>query len=320
MLRALLIYLSHAVWARSLVTKWSIAWRVASRFVAGESLQDALRAIRELNAKGMYVTLDHLGENTTTKDEAIRATGDIVKILDAIYREDLKSSVSIKLSQIGVLLDEVQCAENLAYILAHAQEYDIFVRIDMEDSPLIDQTLKMFNWMVDRGGFRNVGVVLQSYLYRSISDLEQLMEKGARVRLVKGAYSEPPEVAFPDKEDVDTNFDRMTEILLEGARVHGAPVARKDGRMPPIPAIATHDEDRLQFAMRSAEKIGLVKEAVEYQLLYGVRRELQGDLVQHGYPVRVYVPYGSEWYPYFMRRLAERPANLWFFISNLFRR
>lgn len=320
MLRALLIYLSQAAWARKLVTGWPVAWKVSARFVAGETLDDALAAIRALNAAGMYVTLDHLGEHTHSALEARQATVAIVQALDAIAREGLKAGVSIKLSQLGLALDPELATENLAYILGHAQAYDIFVRLDMEDSPFVDATLALFRYLHEKLGVEGLGVVIQSYLYRSMVDTQQLMSEGVRVRLVKGAYKEPPEVAFPKKKDVDANFDRLTEVLVAGAVAHGCPPARADGRMPPIPAIATHDAARVAFAKQAAAQAGLPKEAIEFQMLYGIRRELQAQLVTEGYPVRVYVPYGRQWYPYVMRRLAERPANLWFFVSNLLRR
>ena len=307
MLRAWLIYLSRAPWARRLVTRWPVAWRVASRFVAGETLDDALRVTQLLNRQGIFVTLDHLGEVTTNPQEAAQATEDILAMLDMIQRH-------------GVLaLDQARCAEHLRAILRRAREAGVLVRIDMEDSPWVDATLALYERMVAEG-LDNVGVVIQAYLYRSQGDVQRLMQRPTRVRLVKGAYKEPPEVAYPKKRDVDANFDRLTRQLLEAAQAHGAPLATPDGKVPPIPAIATHDENRIAYAKELAASLGLPKRALEFQMLYGIRRDLQRRLAAEGYPVRVYVPYGREWYPYFMRRLAERPANLWFFISNLVRR
>ena len=173
--------------------------------------------------------------------------------------------------------------------------------------------------MVTNHGFDNVGIVIQSYLFRSEDDVRRLGEMAVRVRLCKGAYKEPPNIAFPKKRDVDNNFDRLSEILIDSAIAAGAPMTSEDGIFPPIPAIATHDKNRIRFAKSYAQKVGLPKSALEFQMLHGIRRGLQQQLVREGYPVRVYVPYGSEWYPYFMRRLAERPANLWFFLTNLFR-
>ena len=319
MLRSSLIYLSQAGWARALVTKAPVTKQTARRFVAGETPDDAIRAIRELNAKGILATLDHLGEHTRDATQARQATEDILHILERIEEAGVRSNVSIKLSQIGAELDEDLCREHLRRILARAQEMHNFVRIDMEDSPLVELTLGLYREMRQEG-FDNVGVVIQSYLRRSEADLDQLMAMQARVRLVKGAYLEPPEVAFQDKRTVDRQFDILADRLVAGALAAGAPRVSEDGRFPPIPAIATHDEARIQHAKATAQEQGLPPGALEFQLLYGIRRDLQEQLVAEGYPVRVYVPYGTEWYPYFMRRLAERPANLWFFLSNLVRR
>ncbi len=319
MLRTIFIYLSKATWARHLVTRWSFAWRAASRFVAGENLGDAIRVIQVLNAKGINATLDHLGEHTTNEEEACRAAEDILKALDAIDASGVRANVSIKLSQIGMGVDETLCRANLHRILDHAQQRANFVRIDMEDSPWVDQTLSLFSKMCALG-FKNTGVVIQSYLYRSAVDVEQIVGIGGRIRLCKGAYQEPSEIAYPNKRDVDANYDRLTELLVNGALACGAQPVSQDGKIPPLPAIASHDPNRLAYAREYAFKKGLPKQALEFQMLHGIRRDLQEQIVQQGYPVRVYVPYGTEWYPYFMRRLAERPANLWFFISNFFRK
>ncbi len=319
MLRSSLIYLSQAGWARALVTKAPVTKQTARRFVAGETPDDAIRAIRELNRKGILATLDHLGEHTQDVAQARQATEDILHILERIEGAGVRSNVSIKLSQIGAVLDEALCRENLRRILARAREMNNFVRIDMEDSPLAEFTLGLYREMRQEG-FDNVGVVIQSYLRRSEEDLDQLVAMQARVRLVKGAYLEPPEVAFQDKRTVNRQFDILADRLVAGALAAGAPRVSEDGRFPPIPAIATHDEERIQHAKSTAQDQGLPQDALEFQLLYGIRRDLQEQLVAEGYPVRVHVPYGTEWYPYFMRRLAERPANLWFFVSNLVRR
>jgi proline dehydrogenase len=319
MLRAILIYLSRVTWARNIVTHWGFAWRAASRFVAGETLDDAIRVIQALNSRGISATLDHLGEHTTNEAEANRATEDILKAIDAIDESHICANVSIKLTQIGLALGEAICAENLRRILSRARDHHNFVRLDMEDSPWVDQTLDLYLQMVQTG-LTNTGVVLQSYLYRSAADMERILEHGGRIRLCKGAYNEPPNVAFPDKKDVDSNYDRLSEILIEGALEHNSQALSPDGKTPPIPAIASHDPQRLAHAKAYAQKKGLPSDAIEFQMLYGIRRDLQEQAVQEGYPVRIYVPYGTEWYPYFVRRLAERPANLWFFISNFFRK
>lgn len=319
MLRSFLIYLSKAGWAQRLVTSWKFAWRAASRFVAGSSIQDAVQVARDLNGKGINVTMDHLGEATTTPEEAIKATQDVLDLLDQIHASGVRANVSVKLSQIGLALDDALCAKNLEQILGRAQQYQNFVRIDMEDTPYTDKTIGMYERM-RKNGFENTGLVVQSYLYRTQKDTQALLAEGTRFRLVKGAYKEPPTLAFPRKADVDNNFDCLTRIMIDGAKAKGAQAVSSDGRIPPIPAIGSHDEKRLAFAKTYALQVGLPIQALEFQMLYGIRRDLQDKYVQEGVPVRVYVPYGTHWYPYFMRRLAERPANAWFFISNFFRK
>jgi proline dehydrogenase len=320
MLRSILIYLSQAAWARQLVTGWSFSWRAASRFVAGEHLQDAIKATRELNSKGINATLDHLGEHTSDPEKALQATEDVLEALNAIEEAGVRANFSIKLTQIGLALDEELCKSNLEQIIRHAKKFNNFVRIDMEDSPWIDKTLSLYGYIRDDCACDNVGIVIQSYLYRSEDDITQILKMNGRVRLCKGAYQEPEEIAFPRKRDVDANYDKLTELLVDGALSAGSLTISKDGKIPPIPAIATHDENRIDHAKVYIKKTGLALSAIEFQMLYGIRRDIQEQLATDGYPVRVYVPYGTEWYPYFTRRLAERPANLWFFISNLFRR
>jgi proline dehydrogenase len=321
MLRSFLIYLSKAGWAQRIVTGWKIAWQTASRFVAGESIQDAIRAIQELNRKGIVTTLDQLGEHTTTAEEATHAAEGILAILDEIDKAGVKSNVSIKLTQVGMGLDDLICRENLTRILNRAREHKNFVRIDMEDTPYTDTTIGLLNGILDDGfNTRTVGLVVQSCLFRTEEDTRKLLEREVRFRLVKGAYKEPADKAYPKKADVDANFDLLTKILIDAALAAKSPRLSEDGRVPPLPAIATHDVKRIEFAKQYAEKVGLPKEALEFQMLYGIRRDLQDQLAAEGYPVRVYVPFGTHWYPYFMRRLAERPANIWFFVSNFFRK
>jgi len=319
MLRSFLIYLSKAAWAQHLVTNWGFAWRAASRFVAGTAIEDAIRVIRELNAKGINVTLDHLGEHTSTPEEASDATLAILRTLDAIKEAALCANISIKLTQIGLGLDEEACRQNLERVLESARVHGNFVRIDMEDTPYTDQTIGLYQQM-HRQGYRNVGMVLQSYLYRTEADARRLLVDMTPIRLVKGAYQEPPDKAFPKKADVDANFDLLAKIMLDAALAAKSPSIAADGCFPPLPAIGTHDEKRIEFARQYAERIGLPKAAYEFQMLYGIRRDLQERLVRQGYLVRVYVPFGTHWYPYYVRRLAERPANIWFFVSNFFRR
>jgi proline dehydrogenase len=318
MLRSFLVYLSKAAWAQNMVTSWKFAWRTASRFVAGTKIEDAIRTIRELNAKNINVTLDHLGENTSTPDEASEATSEILNTLDEIKKDGVRANVSIKLTQIGLGLDETLCAENLDRILSRAKAHGNFIRIDMEDTPYTDKTLNLF-FQMQKKGYQKVGVVLQSYLYRTEADVRKLLESQTPIRLVKGAYQEPADKAFPKKADVDANYDLLAKIIIDASLAADAPKASDDGLFPPIPAIATHDEKRIEFAKQYAAKVGLPKEALEFQMLYGIRRDLQDQLVKEGYSVRVYVPFGTHWYPYFMRRLAERPANVWFFVSNFFK-
>jgi proline dehydrogenase len=316
MLRSFLIYLSTASWARKFITNLRIVSLLASRFIAGETTEEAIKTIRELNAKGICATLDHLGENVTDEDEARRAAGDIIQILEEINRTGVKSSVSVKPSQIGLAQSHSHFKENLRLILQRAKELNNFVRIDMEDSPYAEKTLATFMELHQEGFTNHVGVVIQSYLYRSAKDIHLLMEEGIRVRLCKGAYNEPADIAFPNKKDVDNNFDLLTEMLISGALIAGRPPLSACGRFPPIPAIASHDGKRIDYAKVYALKVGLPKDALEFQMLNGIRRNLQDSLVAEGYHVRVYVPYGTEWYPYFMRRLAERPANVWFFLRH----
>jgi proline dehydrogenase len=282
---------------------------------------EAIRAIRELNEKCINVTLDHLGEHTSTREEANRATEDILLILDQIDKAGMRANVSIKLTQIGMGLDEEICRQNLVRILERVRDCKNFLRIDMEDTPYTDITLAMYYSMLQRGfNVSQVGLVVQSYLYRTEDDVRKLLEYNTHLRLVKGAYKEPSDKAFPKKADVDANFDLLTKLMIDAAAKIEENKISTDGRVPPIPAIATHDEKRIAFAKQYAEKVALPKEALEFQMLYGIRRDLQEQLVNQGYPVRVYVPFGTHWYPYFMRRLAERPANIWFFVSNYFRK
>jgi proline dehydrogenase len=281
---------------------------------------DAIRVVRELNAKGINATLDHLGEHTSTAEAANNAADDILFILTEIDKAGVKANVSIKLTQIGMGLDEDICTQNLVRILEQVKGSGNFLRIDMEDTPYTDITISLYHAMLDREfTARHVGLVIQAYLFRSEEDTRKLLDEGTRIRLVKGAYNEPPDKAFPKKADTDANYDLLTKIMIDASLKIEANALSEDGRIPPITAIATHDDKRIAFAKQYAEKVGLPRDALEFQMLYGIRRELQEQLVSDGYPVRVYVPYGAQWYPYFMRRLAERPANIWFFISNYFR-
>jgi len=318
MLRWLLTYLSQAAWARRIVQNWGFAKRTASRFVAGETLDQAIDVVKTLNSMGISTTLDHLGENVSSAGEASQAAAEILQIIERLRSEKVTSGVSIKLSQIGLVIDRDLCEDNLLQIFQHAAENGIFVRVDMEDSQLTQITLDLYTRVVNKGYGEYAGIAIQSYLYRSEEDIRKLLESDSRVRLCKGAYKEPRTIAFPKKDEVDQNFDTLTDLLLDKSLEINSRIS-KDGRVPPIPAIATHDQNRIDHALEYARKISLDKENLEFQMLHGIREDLQRDLIKNGFPVRVYVPYGQEWYPYFVRRLAERPANLWFFLSNLFR-
>lgn len=319
MLKRILISLSKANWAKKLITHWGFARRVVLRFVAGETLADAVKVVKELNSAKIEATLDFLGENSENEAETIEATSRLMEVLDAIHQNHLRANLSIKLSQVGLSIDEELCRRNLEKILLKAREYGLFVRMDMEDSPLTERTIATYEWAVQKG-YTNTGIVLQSYLYRTREDLQRLAKVHARVRLVKGAYQEPATIAYPKKEDVDANYDRLASMLLEVSKDAGFPLASEDGITPPIPAIATHASRQIEAVIDQARLMQVPQRAMEFQMLYGIRQELQQSLVKQGYPVRVYVPFGTHWYPYFMRRLAERPANLTFFLSSFLKR
>jgi len=279
--------------------------RMSSRFVAGMEIGDVLRVAEAVNHQGMTVTLDSLGESVSSEVEAHRAAEVYHQLLDWIGVHKLNANISVKLTQMGLELSP-DLAERIAESLAaHAAKTGSFVRVDMEDSSLTQVTLDIVRRLHARPDLREaIGIVIQSYLYRSQADIEQLLGDGIRVRLCKGAYKEPAEVAFPRKGDVDANYIRLSRMLLESPIYH---------------ALATHDEAMIAAAKSFATKHGIDPSRFEFQMLYGVRRDLQRRLVREGYNVRVYVPFGREWYPYFMRRLAERPANVLFLMRNFFR-
>jgi proline dehydrogenase len=318
MLRSILIYFSQATWAQNLIMNWGYAWKIASRFVPGTKLEEALRVARDLNTKGYVTSLNQLGEHTHTPEDAQAVADQIYTILDALGTDSaLRTNLSIKLTQIGLGLDETLCAEILERILARAKKNNTFIRIDMEDTPYTDKTINLCYAMRAKG-YENLGLVIQAYLYRSEADVRRLVNDDVKIRIVKGAYKEPADKAYPQKADTDANYDLLTKILFDASLEKKSKLS-DDGRVPSIPALATHDEKRIAFAKSYAEKIGLPKHAFEFQMLYGIRRDLQEQLMKDGYMVRVYIPFGPQWYPYFMRRLAERPANVWFFVSNFFR-
>jgi proline dehydrogenase len=268
--------------------------------VAGEELSDAVEAIRHLNEKRISASFDHLGESITSEAATREEVSEYVRVLDSINENGLDSNVSVKLTQIGLDIDEKLTYNNARDIVEAAARYQNFVRIDMEDSPKTDGTIDIFKRL--RSQFNNVGIVIQAYLYRSEKDIEDLLKAGSRIRLCKGAYMEPESVAFPKKTDVDANFVKLMKVLLTSGLYHG---------------IATHDENMIAATKQFARERGIATDQFEFQMLYGVRRDLQDKLVSEGYRMRVYVPYGRFWYPYFMRRLAERPANVWFVVKNM---
>ncbi len=283
--------------------------RVSRRFVAGESLDDSIQVVRELNRKGILVSLDHLGENVHTEADAARATQDYLDMLDRIAKTKVNANVSVKLTQLGLDIGEDICVNNMRRILQRARDQGNFIRIDMEGSPYTERTLRVFRTLREEYAFENVGIVIQAYLRRSEKDVRELADEGANIRLCKGAYKEPPDIAFPLKADVDKNYVKLMQIYLDKpARAKGAHVG-----------IATHDDKMIQAAKAYAAQQQIPKNEVEFQMLYGIRPQAQDQLAAEGYRMRVYVPYGSEWYPYYMRRLAERPANVWFIARNFFR-
>jgi len=304
-LRSAFIALSRNRLLRHFCENSSIGVRLSSRFIAGMQIDDALRVAEAVNQQGMAVTLDSLGESVTSEAEAHRAADIYHQLLDLIATRKLNANISIKLTQMGLELSPA-LAESIAGSLAqHAHTTNNFVRIDMEDSSVTQVTLDIVRRVHAQPESRgSVGIVIQAYLFRSQSDVEQLNADGIRVRLCKGAYKEPPEVAFPRKADVDANFIRLGSMLLDSPIYH---------------ALATHDEAMVAALTTYARQRGIEPSHYEFQMLYGIKRDLQRRLVQEGYNVRVYVPFGTDWYPYFMRRLAERPANVLFLAKNFFR-
>jgi proline dehydrogenase len=308
MLRAPILYLSEAKWAKNAVTSWSVARRVSKRFVAGESEMDAVQVVRVLNARGIRATCDVLGESVTSREMALAAAEGYLRLIDCLAADKLDSTVSLKLTQFGLDIDEALCRDNMHRILSHARDCSIDVTIDMEASDYTQRTIDFFR-SLRAEGFENVGTVIQAYLYRSEKDIEEFAAEGATIRLCKGAYKEPSSVAYPKKSDVDAAYVREMKILLDAAN---------QGRG--FPGIATHDAAIIDATKAYAASNNIPPRVYEFQMLYGIRSNLQDQLAREGYGMRVYVPVGTEWYPYFMRRLAERPANLWFFASNFFRR
>jgi proline dehydrogenase len=305
LMRDLFLTLSRSQRLREMTVQFGPARKVARRFVAGETLEEAIAAVQMLNRQGLLATLDYLGENVTSETETRDATNQVLDLLEAIEASGVQSGVSVKLTQLGLDLHPVLAIDNLQRIAARAAEAGRFVRIDMESFDYVQPTLDLFEGIWDR--YRNVGVVIQSYLYRSADDVARLVRMGASVRLVKGAYDESPEVAYADKAEADASFVRLMEQLFsDQARVNGV-----------FPAIATHDIQLVNWTLDHTQHHSIPQDRFEFQMLYGIRTGLQHRLAADGYRVRAYVPYGEQWYPYLMRRLAERPANALFLMRNL---
>jgi proline dehydrogenase len=302
MLRSTLLKLSNSHGFAKWVTSNGTTRRMARRFVAGEALDEAIAAARECNRAGMMVSLDYLGENVTTTADAQRARDAYLEIFDRIAQEKLNGNVSCKLTQMGLDLSAEFCEGLVMSVVEHAAGYENFLRVDMEGSVYTQRTVEL----VKRIRARNpaIGTVMQAYLYRTEGDIRDLLSYGCRIRLCKGAYKESPEVAFEKKNDVDANYVRLMQVLLTSGFYHG---------------IATHDPRMIAETIRWAASQKISKDDFEFQMLYGIRTDLQQQLVRDGYRLRIYIPYGGDWFPYFMRRLAERPANLTFFAKNLFR-
>ena len=299
-MRSILLHLSESKRLAPLMMRNPVSRRVARRFVAGEKLDDAVLAARAVNHGGQFCSLDLLGENVADEASARRSAQNYLAIFDRIAQERLDSNVSLKLTQLGMDLGADLCEEQLTGIVSHAARYSNFVRVDMEGSAYTQRTIDIVKRV--RANHDNVGTVMQAYLYRTEQDIRDLLAIGCRIRLCKGAYNEPPSVAFPRKSDVDANYVKLMQILLSSRIYHG---------------IATHDPAMLQATRDFARDQKIGSDQFEFQMLYGIRTDLQKQLVREGYRLRIYIPYGTDWFPYFMRRLAERPANLTFFLRSL---
>jgi proline dehydrogenase len=303
--KALFFALSRSTALKRLASKYGMATpqSFARRFIAGETVEEAIHDARILQSRGMLLTLDYLGESVRTTDEASAATREYVRLVDIIVASGIERNISLKLTQLGVDVDRATCVDNLRRILDPAGRHGFFVRIDMENSPYTDVTMEVFETLWQQE-YRNIGVALQAALHRTEEDVRRMIELGARVRLVKGAYKEPPAVAIQAKADVDAAFTRFMQLLLaEGT----------------YPAIATHDEAIIAATCAYAAERSITRDRFEFQMLYGIRRDLQASLVAGGHRMRIYLPFGKQWFPYFMRRLGERPANVGFVLRALLR-
>jgi len=302
--RNALLYLSRREGLKDFATRFRLFKKMTTRFIAGEDIEEATATIREINAKGCTASFDHLNESVANASETEDEVREYLQILSRIDDTGISSNVSIKLTQFGLEIDPELAYKNARRIVEDAARRGNFVRVDMEGSQVTQATIDIFKRLRAEFGLNDVGIVLQSYLRRTSDDVQDLLKIPARIRICKGAYNEPPEVAFPDKKDVDENYVRVMKTLLSSGVYHG---------------IATHDPKMIEATIEHAQREGIGKEAFEFQMLYAIRRDLQVQLAKDGYNVRVYVPYGKHWYPYFMRRLAERPANIWFVLKNMFK-
>ncbi len=306
MFRAFFIALSESRMIRGVAERSRIGRRMSGRFVAGMSVDDALNATASTNSRGMSVSVDNLGENVTNVEEAKHSSQLYHEMLDALHARKLNANVSLKLTHMGLDVDPRLALEIVSDVVAHAARIDNFVRVDMEGSPYTEKTLQFVRDLHRQpGNAGHVGAVIQAYMRRSQKDVEELCAEGIRVRLCKGAYKEPADLAYQDKAEVDASFVRLTKTLLKSGTFHG---------------IATHDPNMIDATIAFARAENIPPSAFEFQMLYGVRRDLQEQLVKDGWGVRVYIPFGTEWYPYLMRRLAERPANAIFILKNVFRK
>ncbi|MEQ8167309.1 MAG: proline dehydrogenase family protein [Candidatus Eremiobacterota bacterium] len=305
MLRNFLIFLSDNKPIRKMVTYFQISKDMASRFVAGETLEEAIPKVKELNNMGMTATMDHLGEHVKDRAEAEASANSYLHLLDTIKKENLRAHVSVKLTMMGLAIDRNFCMENVERIVKQARTYETFVRIDMEGSDCTQPTLDTFYALREK--YENVGIVIQGYLHRSEDDIKELIKKKAFVRLCKGAYKEPSSIAFQGKKDVEKNYLKLMEMVM-------APDVLASGYYP---AMATHDVKMIIATKKYVKENKIRPDQFEFQMLYGVRRDLQKILVREGYNMRIYVPYGTEWYPYYLRRLAERTDNITFILRNL---
>jgi proline dehydrogenase len=302
--RNALLYLSRREGLKDFATRFRFFKKMTTRFVAGDDIEEAINAIREINAKNCTASFDHLNESVASASETEEEVREYLQILSRIDDTGIRSNVSIKLTQFGLEIDPELAYRNARRVVEDAARRGNFVRVDMEASHVTQATIDVFKRLRAEFGLNDVGIVLQSYLRRTYDDVEEMLKIPARIRICKGAYNEPPEVAFADKKDVDENYVRVMKRLLSSGIYHG---------------IATHDPKMIEATINYAESEGIGREAFEFQMLYGIRRDLQMQLARDGYNMRVYVPYGKHWYPYFMRRLAERPANIWFVMKNMFK-